>query len=231
MPKRKPNFYRIDNIESRVFEGDLPKQSYGRFRHAKQIAVDLEYKTLLPNVFDIKQIKLASIQIASPGLGAVIVRIQENKVPLYMIEVLKNPDIQKVFHFAFGDCSLITENWKIRVENIACTKIAAKLIFDDPEKSTSLVHLLPLYLGIPVSKEEQMSDWFAPTLSRDQVEYATRDVLYLIPLLEKLSLELKKQNKFDEAQTIWRNLPDTVEDEVRGRHQKTGWRDPIVQYK
>ena len=231
MAKRLPNYFRVDKREARVFEGDLPKQSYGRYRHAQQVAIDLEYKTLHPNQFDIKTIQLAAIQIATPEFGAVIVRVLPNKLPLYMLEVLKNPEIQKVFHFAFGDCSLITEKWGITVTNVACTKIAAKVLFNDPQKSTSLVSLLPQFLNIHVSKEEQLSDWFVKTLSKEQVEYAARDVLYLVPLLEKLSEELEKAHKLDEVRAIWNSLPQVVADEVSGLHKKNNWRDPIIQYK
>ena len=231
MAKRLPNYFRVDGVEARVFTGDLPKQSYGRFRHSKQVAIDLEYKTLRPNEFDIKTIKLAAVQIATPEFGAVIVRVEPNKVPLYLIAILENPEIQKVFHFAFGDCSLIKQNWGIRVTNVACTKIAAKILFDDLKKSTSLVDLLPAFLDIPVSKEQQLSDWFTKTLSKEQVEYAARDVLYLIPLLDKLSAKLKRKGKLDEVQAIWNTLPQVVSDEVDGSHKKHNWRDPIIQYK
>ncbi len=231
MAKRKPNFYRIEGIESRVFQGDLPKQSYGRFRHAKQIAVDLEYKTIEQNKFDFDTIKLASVQVSSPGLGAIIIRVQNGERPLYLIEVLKNPDIQKIFHFAFGDCSLITKNWGIRVENVACTKIAAKVLFSDNNSKTSLIDLLPKYLNISVSKTEQLSDWLIQSLTIEQITYATRDVLYLIPLYEKLVEELTIKGKMHEVQKIWDSLPDIVADEVSGEHKKVGWHDALIEYK
>lgn len=231
MPKRKPNYFRIARIESRVFQGDLPKQSYGRFRHASQVAVDLEYQTAEQNVFDMTTTKLAAIQISSEGLGAVIVRVQNGEKPLYMLEILKNPKIQKVFHYAFGDCTLIRQHWGIRVENVVCTKIAAKLLSDDLSVSSSLVELLPKYIDERVSKEQQMSNWLAPTLTKEQIEYATKDVIYLCELLAKLVRELDSVGKLEMAQKIWASLPDIVEDEVNGVHQKNNWRDPIIQYK
>lgn len=231
MARRKPNEFRIDGIESRVFVGDVPKQSYGRFRHSKQLAIDLEYMTKEKNKFDFKTTKLAAIQFASPEHGVLVIRLDEYSDPYYTKKLLENPDIQKIFHYAYGDCTLLEYHLKIKITNVVCTKIAAKVLLGDIQKSTSLKDLLPQFVGVPVSKEQQLSDWFAKTLSREQVEYATRDVLYLVPLYEKLVEELKKSGNLEQVESIWKNLPQIVDDEISGKHKKDKWHDPIVEYK
>ena len=65
-------------------------------------------------------------------------------------------------------------------------------------------------LGQEISKQQQSSDWGAPTLSDAQVSYAASDVIYLHALREKLSAMLAREGREDLAEACFRFLPVRV---------------------
>lgn len=54
---------------------------------------------------------------------------------------------------------------------------------------SSLAHVCAELMGFELSKEQRLSDWSAPVLTRAQVEYAALDALVLIPLRARLERE------------------------------------------
>ena len=72
-------------------------------------------------------------------------------------------------------------------------------------------------LGIDVSKQQQLSDWGAATLSDAQVAYAASDVLHLHALKEKLDAMLVREGRAELAAACFRFLPD------RARLDLAGW--------
>jgi DNA polymerase I-like protein with 3'-5' exonuclease and polymerase domains len=60
---------------------------------------------------------------------------------------------------------------------IECTAQAARLALG--RRRGKLAQAVKHYLKITLDKDEQKSDWSAPTLSIDQVQYAARDVIWL----------------------------------------------------
>ena len=77
---------------------------------------------------------------------------------------------------------------------IYCTKIASKLTRTFGAKH-GLKDLCLDLLGIELNKEKQLSDWGSDDLSDKQLEYASKDVLYLHDLKEKLDLLLKRERR------------------------------------
>ena len=70
---------------------------------------------------------------------------------------------------------------------VYCTMLASKLITNGiPNLKHGLVHLADRYLELDISKEQQVSDWGAPVLSKEQLEYAAKDVEILLQLDAKL---------------------------------------------
>ena len=61
---------------------------------------------------------------------------------------------------------------------VYCTKIASRLARTYTDKH-GLKDLVREVLGIDVSKQQQLSDWGADTLTDAQVAYAASDVLHL----------------------------------------------------
>jgi len=83
--------------------------------------------------------------------------------------------------------------------------------------------LLPLragtaeVLGVDLSKQQQLSDWGADSLTDAQVSYAATDVLYLHALKEKLDAMLAREDRAELAAACFRFLPD------RARLDLAGW--------
>ncbi len=71
---------------------------------------------------------------------------------------------------------------------VYCTMLASKLLNNGvPNLKHGLAHLAKRYLKLELSKEEQASDWSAPTLTTSQLTYAAKDVEVLLKLEPKLS--------------------------------------------
>jgi ribonuclease D len=62
-------------------------------------------------------------------------------------------------------------------------------------------------LCIELSKEEQTSDWGAPTLTQQQCNYALKDVIYLHPIQERLDTMLAREGRTALAQACFDFIP------------------------
>lgn len=77
------------------------------------------------------------------------------------------------FYYHFGE--------KIEPGQVFDTCFASRILNEKPAK---LQNIVSRYLRIEMEKEEQLSDWSQPELSKEQLRYAAIDVAVL-PLLEK----------------------------------------------
>ena len=71
-------------------------------------------------------------------------------------------------------------------------------------------------LGIDLSKQQQLSDWGAESLTDAQLAYAASDVLHLHALKEKLDAILLREGRADLAAACFRFLPDRVRLDLAG---------------
>jgi ribonuclease D len=71
-------------------------------------------------------------------------------------------------------------------------------------------------LGIELSKQQQSSDWGAPQLTQEQLNYAASDVLHLHALREKLDIMLKREGRDGLARACFEFLPTRAELDLRG---------------
>ncbi len=72
-------------------------------------------------------------------------------------------------------------------------------------------------LGVEISKQQQSSDWGAPTLSEEQLAYAASDVLHLHRLKDILSDLVDREGRRDIAEACFEFLP------MRARLDLLGW--------
>ena len=73
--------------------------------------------------------------------------------------------------------------------------------------SYSLKNLIKHIFGVTISKAEQMSDWSKAELTREQLLYAAKDVLYLPALKEALGHKLRSKGLLPLAQSCFELLP------------------------
>ncbi|MEE3165711.1 MAG: ribonuclease H-like domain-containing protein, partial [Pseudomonadota bacterium] len=97
----------------------------------------------------------------------------------------------KIFHFARFDVTVLRHYLNVNCQPIFCTQIASKLTRTYTDKH-GLKDLCKELLNIDLSKKEQTSDWSVEELSKEQLEYAASDVLYLHELKGQLEEKLKK---------------------------------------
>ncbi|GAA0115718.1 ribonuclease D [Clostridium senegalense] len=150
--------------------------------------------------------KLCLIQIYD-GNKTYILKYNNRLVYYNFIDVLQNNLVKKVFHHANFDLRFLMKNLNINdINNVACTKIASKLL-NGVEEENSLKYLVSKYLNIDISKDLQVSNWSLDKLSEKQLEYAKNDVVYLYKLWKYIRELLKENSKDDIAQKCFNYLP------------------------
>lgn len=90
---------------------------------------------------------------------------------------------------------------------MADTEVIAKLL---NYEQTSLSHLLSVKCGIFISKKLQTSNWARRPLTREQIQYAAGDVLYLHRLDALLREEAKDRNLMHMVEEEWSILNTVV---------------------
>lgn len=193
-----------------VFEQDLPESVFRQIVAARRVAWDIETTGL---AWAENQIRLCQLHYESAPVA--IVRVSPEP-PRRLTALLADHAIQKVFHHAMFDLRFMAHHWRATPRNLACTKIAAKLLFPHDEGAQHLQSLLHRYLGTAVDKTEQTSNWSASTLTRAQLSYAARDVVYLFDLLHALLAELERSGRRSLVERCFAHLPTRVELDVGG---------------
>ncbi|HVX99986.1 MAG TPA: ribonuclease H-like domain-containing protein [Pseudorhodoplanes sp.] len=192
----------------RLHRGDLPDLS----RYTRAVAIDTETMGLDPH-----RDRLCVVQL-SPGDGtADVVQIpQGSRDAPNLKRLLADASILKIFHFARFDIAVLYRNFGVMASPLFCTKIASRLVRTYTDKH-GLKDLARDLLGIDLSKQQQLSDWGAETLTEPQLAYAASDVLHLHALKEKLESLLAREGRSDLAQACFGFLPH------RARLDLAGW--------
>lgn len=130
--------------------------------------------------------------------------------------VLADPGRLKLYHFARFDLAAIELYLGVTAAPVYCTKIASRLVrtYTDRHGLKDLVREL---LGQEISKQQQSSDWGAPTLSDAQKDYAASDVRYLHAMKTELDKRLEREGRTALAQACFDFLPH------RARLDLAGW--------
>jgi ribonuclease D len=132
--------------------------------------------------------------------------------------VLADPSRLKLFHFARFDLAAIHYYLKVMAEPVFCTKIASKLVRTYTDRH-GLKELVRELLGKEISKQQQSSDWGAPTLSDAQQDYAASDVRYLHAMHAIFVERLAREGRTEIAQACFEFLP------TRALLDIAGWAD------
>jgi ribonuclease D len=160
--------------------------------------------------------RLCVIQISSGNGEAHLIRFEPGKYEAPNIKaLLARENSCKIFHFGRFDMAIIKQYLGVTIKNVYCTKIASKLArtYTDSHGYKDLCRDL---LGVSISKQQQSSDWGGADLSREQLEYAASDVLYLHKLREKLNAMLVRENRLHLVQDCFNFLPYRVELDLAG---------------
>ena len=192
----------------RLHRGDLPDLSHYR---TSAVAIDTETMGLQPH-----RDRLCVVQL-SPGDGSadVVQMPAGGHTAPNLANILSDPAILKVFHFARFDLGALQNALGVMAGPVYCTKIASRLARTYTDKH-GLKDLSREVLGVDISKQQQSSDWGAAELTDAQVAYAASDVLHLHALKERLDLMLAREGRTALAAACFGFLPDRVRLDLAG---------------
>lgn len=176
------------------------------------VAIDCETMGLNPH-----RDRLCLVQMSGGDGNAHLVQIAkgQSEAP-NLARMLADPQVLKLFHFGRFDIAALLQTFGVLAAPVYCTKIASKLIRTYTDRH-GLAVLLNELLGVDISKQQQMSDWGAATLTEAQLAYAASDVLYLHRLKDVLDARLSREGRSDLAQACFDFLP------TRAKLDLFGW--------
>lgn len=121
----------------------------------------------------------------------------------------------KLFHFARMDMLFIAQHLKVFVSNIICTRILSKITKTYNDRH-GLKDLCRIYLNVNLSKNQQCSYWGNVSLTKDQIDYAIGDVLYLYDLWQAIKKECDKEHRYEIAKEAFKLSEQAVKVEMGG---------------
>ncbi|KAI5885740.1 ribonuclease H-like protein [Schizophyllum commune H4-8] len=109
-------------------------------------------------------------------------------VPARLIEMLRDPNIIKVGVELKGDSILLLRHFAVPVHNGWEISQLWKSMHPSIEVAPLTTHIslddmARIVLGVKVDKLQQTSDWSAPALSVEQIEYSYLDAYILVPIM------------------------------------------------
>jgi ribonuclease D len=195
-------------MKIKLYQGDLPDG----LNLGPLVAIDTETLGLNPQR---DRLCLAQLSAGNGVCHAVQFADRAYAAP-NLKKLLTDPDVTKLFHFARFDIAMFRQYLGVDCKPLYCTKIASKLTRTYTDKH-GLKDLTKDLLGKDVSKQQQLSDWGAETLTEAQVAYAADDVLNLHAIKEKLDAMLAREGRTELAAACFGFLP------TRARLDLAGW--------
>jgi ribonuclease D len=176
------------------------------------VAVDTETMGLHPG-----RDRLCLVQISDGGGDEHLVRFAPDSdfAAPNLKAVLTDTKRLKLYHFARFDLASIDAYLHVMAAPVYCTKIASRLVRTYTDRH-GLKEIARELLGIELSKQQQSSDWGAPTLSDAQKEYAASDVRYLHRLKAELDPRLEREGRMGLAQACFDFLPHRAKLDLAG---------------
>lgn len=193
-----------------LHKGDLPEN----LTFPSIVAIDTETMGL-----NFTRDKLCLVQISFGDNNAHLVQVGGDigYDAKNLKKLLKNKNIIKIFHYARFDVAMLKKYLGVLCKSIYCTKIASKLARTYTDRH-GLKELCKELLNIEISKQQQSSDWGSSVLSKNQINYAANDVLYLHAIKEKLDNILERENRLQLANSLFKFIPTRVTLDLLGWH-------------
>ena len=196
----------MELTDFQVCDRDLSDAALSEYMKTEAIAVDTETMGLLP-----QRDRLCLVQLCDAKDRVTVIRIAKGQTEANNLkQLLEAADIVKVFHFARFDLATLKYHLGIQVKPVFCTKIASKLARTYTNRH-GLKDVVQELEQVELDKSAQSSDWGnAANLSPEQLRYAANDVRYLLSVRQKLTLMLKREERWELAQASFEFLPTIV---------------------
>lgn len=193
-----------------VVRGDISEDDLKNATEAIAVGWDIETSGL-----DWRIDSIGTCQIATPD--RIVIVIPSEVAPKRLLGLLADSSVLKVFHHAPFDLRFMVHRWKTTPQNVACTKIAVKILCPGLERGEySLKPVLKRFLSVDISKEQQASNWLSEHLSAGQLNYAAIDVKHLVALHDVLVGLCATSGLERELVESWMYLPTRVALDIRG---------------
>ncbi|OIQ33243.1 MAG: ribonuclease D [Alphaproteobacteria bacterium MedPE-SWcel] len=195
-------------MATQLYQRDLPDD----LDLGPVVAIDCETMGLNPH-----RDRLCVVQLSGGDGNAHVVQIAKGQREAPNISrLIADAEVLKLFHYGRFDIAALFHAFGALAAPVYCTKIASRLVRTYTDRH-GLKNLTQDLLGLDLSKQQQMSDWGAETLTRAQQDYAASDVLYLHRLRIELDKRLEREERQHLAQACFDFLP------TRAKLDLAGW--------
>ncbi len=201
----------MNHKDIELVKEDLSDELLDFYSHQKLLALDGEMMGL-----NIVRDRLCLVQLCSEDAKTTLIQISQNqKHAPKLQQLLENPEITKVFHYARTDVAWLKYWLNIQVRNYFCSKVASKLARTYTDKH-GLKDICKEIIGKELNKNQQSSDWGAEHLNQDQKKYAATDVIHLIEIYHNLNKMLRREGRLDLALRAMQHLDIFVDLDIGG---------------
>lgn len=156
------------------------------FLKEAKIGVDLEADSMYHF-----QEKVCLLQMATKRMNVIIDPLQIRDLSV-LKPVFAGQRIKKIFHGADYDVRSLFRDFKIKINNLFDTQLAAMFL---GLKETGLEAVLKEKFQVALEKKYQRKDWSRRPLPQEMIAYAANDVRYLVPLADMFEKELSKEKR------------------------------------
>lgn len=172
-------------------------------RAVKRIALDTEADT-----FYRYRPQLCLVQVTAEGEDYIVDPLAVGD-PRPLRDLFTLPGVEKVFHGAENDLTLIYRTLGVRVEGpLFDTYIAAQVA---GEKRVGFGALVEGWLGVTLDKSFQLHDWGRRPLEADALAYARGDTHFLLAIADRVWEGVTARRREDHAREEFGRLADKVE--------------------
>ena len=151
---------------------------------SKSLALDTESDSL-HHYFE----RVCLVQVASEGGEAFLIDPLSAKDLSPLAPRIADPGIEKVFHGADYDVTMMKRDFQFSFAGLFDTMIAARFL---GLREIGLQALSASELGVTISKDSQKDDWSRRPLDPIQEAYALADVTHLLELRSRLGARLRE---------------------------------------
>ena len=177
------------------FQGDISTDALKELEKNSSLAIDTEGSGLqIPH-----RDKLSLVQFSTGNNDAYIIQPdRKNYKAPNIIKILENKNITKIGHYLRYDVSGLEYFLKCDIKNIWDTKIASKLCRTYTQNH-GLKDLVQEFCGKKLDKKLGSSDWNKDLneLTDAQLQYCSKDVIYLHKIKEALHKMLVRENRLE----------------------------------
>ena len=179
---------------------DALDEMTSRLLVAPAVAVDTESNSLYAYTE-----RVCLVQFSVPGQNYLVDPLEVEDLSALKV-LFADPEVEKVFHAAEYDVMVLRRDYAFEFVNVFDTMIASRIV---GWPRYGLGALLEEHFGIETNKRMQRTNWGKRPLSYAQQEYAQRDTGFLIPLRDKLIVELEALNRVEEAQIAFARVANS----------------------